>query len=56
MFWPVRGAEEMAVKPSPEVAGLGGYADAQVDLATGQGSISYPLVDWNVGGSGWHWD
>ncbi len=47
--WPTRTAEEMAVTPSPEVASLGGYTDPTVDLATGQGSLKYDLLQWDTG-------
>lgn len=48
-IWPVMTADEQTVAPSPSSASLPGYSDAVVNLSSGQGSLSYGLLSWDVG-------
>lgn len=48
-FWPARTADELVVTPSPEVGRLPEVRQAEVDLSSGTATLSYPLLEWNVG-------
>ena len=48
-FWPTRTAEELAVAPSPEVATMPAYRQAEINYTTGRATLSYPLLEWQVG-------
>ena len=48
-FWPTAAADERVTLPSPEAASLPVAPEPQVDLATGRGSLSFSLAQWQVG-------